>query len=752
MATLRIQPDRKITGIMSPGRGCGIQKSERHLSVGWQVKKGLQRYGERILGSFPPRISMPAIDYGAWIYALRAACASCLALYISFSLNLDGSHWAFVTVYVVGADRRSGQILAKSLARIIGTLVGAAASFVLVNAFAEERLFIIYLVVWLAICAFFSHYQRGHWAYAWVLSGYTAGIAGIPAALTPGLAFDVISSRAETVIIGVLCMSAVSMTIFPESVRPRLVKLVEATDKELFRILSTSLDLKSHSLKSHSSGIRQALSKLVANAVSIEDLRHGFAFEETGTGFSGANLGRFLLESFEVAILSTNLEKHLFSIRPSLENGTLPCLTGVIDRSYRAILTSVYPMDTKTRDIYERLGQELKTLQTSGYISVAGNRELLPTDAEVAVILQVRHLMACLLNYVETRSALFTKTPRRPGLAPKITAPIDTYVAAMAALRVLVAVGSAASFWIATAWPSGDIFVIWASLASCRFVIASNPAQATGAMFRGMLIATVPTYLFAFYLLPQMDGFVMFVLALFPFVFFGAGIGTSLNRGGEVVAAMYILAGGLDPANEMQYDVAAFFNGALATILGVGVVCLTHRLVFPTQANQRKVVTLQRLAQRTVRSIGQGKMTGIAYLGSVVIMLNDLFSLVDRPEESRHNRADWALDLCALGYEITNLQQVVGLLPIKLAYYKRRLALDIAGFLPEPSNAGLLTAKCTSEKACAYCSRLLAEVDPNSYLANHITSSLASFAAIRDRLKQQQPSDSLSVQSVSLPT
>ena len=220
MATLRIQPDLKIARIMSPGRGRGIQKAKRHFSVSWQVKKGLQRYGERILGSFPPRISMPAIDCGAWIYALRATCASCLVLYISFSLNLDGSHWAFTTCYVVGAERRSGQILAKSLARVIGTLVGATASFVLVNAFAQERLFFVYFVVWLAVCAFFSHYQRGHWAYAWVLSGYTAAIAGIPAALTPDLAFNVISSRTENVIIGILCMSAVSMTFFPESVRP----------------------------------------------------------------------------------------------------------------------------------------------------------------------------------------------------------------------------------------------------------------------------------------------------------------------------------------------------------------------------------------------------------------------------------------------------------------------------------------------------------------------------------------------------
>ena len=114
MAALRIQPDLKITGIMNPGRGCGVQKAERNFSVGWHVKKCLRRYGERILGSFPPRIRMPAIDYGAWIYTLRAACASCLALYISFSLNLDaapqgGARYP-VTTQILRVSRRSASL------------------------------------------------------------------------------------------------------------------------------------------------------------------------------------------------------------------------------------------------------------------------------------------------------------------------------------------------------------------------------------------------------------------------------------------------------------------------------------------------------------------------------------------------------------------------------------------------------------------------------------------------------------------
>ena len=753
MAASGESTDPTIIRIMNPGRGCGVLEAgerKRSFPVDCRLKKSIERFGRRILGSFRPQIRLPDIDYSTWTYSLRAACATCLAFYISFSLNLDGSHWALTTCYIVGSERESGRILAKSVARIVGTLVGATASFVLVNAFAQEGvLFICWFAVWLSVCVFFSHHERGHWAYAWVLSGYTTAIVGIPAALTPVLAFDIISSRAENIIIGVLCMGTVSMIALPESVRPRLMKLVKATDQQLFQLLSSCL-----CLECDPSRLGRALKTLTANGVSIEDLRFAFAFEETGTGFSRANLGRFHLECLDVAHSSGSLNLHLLSIRGLLADGELPCLRRALHRVHQALLASFHSLqDDKPRAVYAQLDQELKELHSAGCISVAENWRELPTETEVVGIVQVRRLMARLVNYLETRSALFTEGPGiRPASAAKITTPIDTYVAAMAALRVLVTVWSAAFFWIVTAWPAGDTFLTWVGLASCRYVIAPSPARATAAAFRGMLIAALPTYLITFYLMPQMDGFTMFVLALLPFLFFGVGIGTSLRRPVEVGAAILLIAEGLDPANEMQYDVVAFFNGVLATILGVGTVFLTHRLVFPGLANQRKAVALKRLTQRAVRCIDHGKISGIEFLGSVVIMLNDLLLLLDRPDEPNHNQADWALDLCALGYEVVTLQQAGADLPVRLAQYERKLILEIVGFLREPSDARFLAVRRVSEKAYYSCLRALETADEDSPLADHIASSLASLAFIRDRFDQPQLSALLSNGSLSLPT
>jgi uncharacterized membrane protein YccC len=292
------------------------------------MKIAREIYGTQFFAYFRSRLKIPTIDYDAWIYALRAACAGCLALYISFSLNLAGSHWALTTCYIVGSERQSGRILAKSAARIVGTLVGVMASFAMVNPFAHERwLFIFCFAAWLSLCVFFAHYQRGHWAYAWVLSGYTTAIIGVPAALAPDQAFSIIMSRAENVIIGILCMGAVSSIAFPETVSRSLVKLVQAADAELTRLLSACL-----SLESDYATRNNALKKLTANALAIENLRHGFVFEEIGHGFNRTNLRRFLLECLDLASFAGNLDIQLVAIRRLMDSGGLPRLNRAVCR------------------------------------------------------------------------------------------------------------------------------------------------------------------------------------------------------------------------------------------------------------------------------------------------------------------------------------------------------------------------------------------------------------------------------------
>jgi uncharacterized membrane protein YccC len=704
----------------------------------------------QIANFFGSRIKIPTIDYDAWIYALRAACAGCLALYISFSLDLHGSNWALTTCFIVGSERQSGRILAKSAARIVGTLVGVMASFTLVNAFAQERvLFICYFAAWLSVCAYFSHYQRGHWAYAWVLSGYTTAIVGIPAALAPNQAFSVIMSRAENVIIGILCMGAVSMIAFPETVSRSLVKLVQATDAELSRLLAACL-----SLESDYSGQSRGLRKLTANALCIENLRHGFAFEEIGAGFSRTNLRRFLLECLEVASCASNLDVQLVAIRRWMDSGALPHLNRALCRVREFVIASLGSSSNKTNSIEcELIDHELKELQSLAGIPKAGGEAAVERVEELAALIRVRQLVSSLRNFVQTRSEVFAETkPSRPPLMANLSAPIDEQVAATAVVRVFIAVGVGSIFWFATAWPAGDTFLIWVAIISCRTLIAPSPAKAARASFRGMVIAAVPSYFITFYVVPAMDGFAMFVLAIFPCLFIGVGIATSLRRAGEAVAAILVFGNGLTPENTMQYDVVAFFNGVLAMILGVGLACLVQTFVFPDNANRRMLAATKRLTHWIAASIGKGELTGIEYVGATARPLNDLLTEVDQLEKPEPGKADWAIDLYSLGHEIVNLQHARGHLTGSVADCGQRLIRDISSLLQDPSPSHLLVAKGASKNGYDSCLHALGTVDRNSTAADHIASGLASFAVIRHRLNQQPSIVEYTPESVRQPT
>jgi uncharacterized membrane protein YccC len=686
--------------------------------------------------SYRSQTKFPQLDYKAWGYALRATCAACLALYISFTLNLDGSNWAFTTCFIIGAERQNGRVLAKSVARIVGTLIGAAASFTFVNAFSQERvLFLSCFTIWLSICAFFSHSQRGHWAYAWVLSAYTTAIVGIPAALAPDQAFDVVCSRAENIIIGILCMGTITMIASPESVRPLLERLVIAMDQKLGNLLSNCL-----SLQCDRPSKARLLAGLAANAVSIEDFRHGFVFEETGSGFSRANLGRFQLQCLGVAEASSSLDAHLRPIRHLLESGELPYLHEALERSRQAVVRSFHSLKhLQTSPVCQRLDEQLRQLLISARVDGLTYHCESPDSAELVGLFKLSRLLVCLTTYFETRSALFAETPQPlPSLPAKITTSIDFSVAAKAVLRVCGTIGTASLFWIATAWPAGDTFLIWATIACTQSVITPDPARATDAKLRGMLPAALPAYIITFYLLPAVDGFAMFVLVLLPFVFVGAGIGASLGRNGEVTAAMIVLMNGMEPANEITYDVVVFFNNVSAIILGVGIVCVTHRLIFPSTPSHRKLAATRQLLRLTVRSITQRKVSDAEYLGRTVRTATDVFALSAQNKERDRMYFAWAVEIWELAYELVNLRSACEDAPSEIAHCGAALALAIANFLRQPSKRLLTLAVSVSEKGRTTCLEGLATTQPNSSSANPILSIAAGFMAIRYRLNEQK--------------
>jgi uncharacterized membrane protein YccC len=166
-------------------------------------------------------------DRSGLIFAAKTTASGLIALLVAFTFNLDQPYWALLTVFIVAQPRQSGQVLAKSFYRMVGTVIGAAVALVFVGLFAQERvLFLGALALWVGLCAFGSQYARNFAAYSFVLSGYTVAIVGIPGELDAGNAFYTATGRVTEVCLGIIVAATVNRIILPSSLGPQLWQAV----------------------------------------------------------------------------------------------------------------------------------------------------------------------------------------------------------------------------------------------------------------------------------------------------------------------------------------------------------------------------------------------------------------------------------------------------------------------------------------------------------------------------------------------
>lgn len=142
----------------------------------------------------------------------------CLALWVAFLLDLDEPYWAFTSAAVVSFPTVGG-VISKSIGRIAGSLLGAAASVLIAGQCLNDPwLFTLFIAAWIAICTYVSNHYQNNVAYAFALAGYTAAIIAFSTAESTDTMqiFDIAQARVCEVITGLLC-GAFMMMILPST-------------------------------------------------------------------------------------------------------------------------------------------------------------------------------------------------------------------------------------------------------------------------------------------------------------------------------------------------------------------------------------------------------------------------------------------------------------------------------------------------------------------------------------------------------
>lgn len=190
---------------------------------------------------------MNSIQTLGWLTGLRMALAGALAFYFCCALRWPDAYWSVVTVAAVTRPGVSNT-LAKVVARIFGTVVGAAAAYLILVFFMGHNLIVITLYFLVLIVPSYISLQKNLLSYAGIATNLTLTLV-MATSIFSGEPARTMVDRIFEVLVGVLCVGVVTALLaycFPQKKaegQSLVVKLREACS-ELKQWKSCGLQFK----------------------------------------------------------------------------------------------------------------------------------------------------------------------------------------------------------------------------------------------------------------------------------------------------------------------------------------------------------------------------------------------------------------------------------------------------------------------------------------------------------------------------
>ena len=154
----------------------------------------------------------------AFRYGLKFGLAGVLAVYISLLARLDKPGWALFTVFVLMVAQYVGAIAEKSIFRLIGTVVGGVAGYLITGEFEQDPVIFLALIG-LVVGACTALFGQSRYPYAFLLCGMTALVVASNGMAKPDDSWTFMLSRIEEVVVGIVVTMVVQSVIWPRYAR-----------------------------------------------------------------------------------------------------------------------------------------------------------------------------------------------------------------------------------------------------------------------------------------------------------------------------------------------------------------------------------------------------------------------------------------------------------------------------------------------------------------------------------------------------
>jgi len=528
-----------------------------------------------------PRKPFPGTNSVPWIFAAKTTASGLIALLVAFTFNLDQPYWALLTVFIVSQPLQSGQVLAKSLYRIIGTVIGAGVALLFVALFAQQRvLFLGALALWIGLCAFGSQYARNFAAYSFVLSGYTVAIVGIPGALDASNAFYIATGRVTEVCLGIIVAATVNHIILPSSLGPQLWQAVIGGSQALADYALAHFERRGDKAASRS--------KLLGQAFAIENLRASAIFEDREIRDCSDRL-RFLDTALIDAVgVAQPLGQQLNALerRAYNETGLADAIAGAT-AAIRAWRATAMDADALSRCLLRAQAQLPLVRQLCRDPSMPDEEVI----RRIAMITRLEEFFAVLTAYAEAYEAL-TSAPGTASRPIRFTHANDLLGALWTGLRAALAVFFVSGFWILSNWAHGPTAAILGAVATTRLATMTPAVPIAVAATLIFSLSTIPAFIIIDVLLPLAQGFAPFAIAVAPMLFVCAFLMAHKKTMliGYFSALLFASAGEFQ--NQMTYDPVGLLNTSIAAVIAAAAAMVLWAILAPQtpEAARRRFV------------------------------------------------------------------------------------------------------------------------------------------------------------------
>ncbi len=534
-------------------------------------------------------------DGQAVIYAAKSFAAAMLAYYLALSIGLQRPSWAIITVYIV-SQISAGASLSRSVYRLVGTVVGAAATVIIVPTFVNQPILCsVVLALWIAGSLCLSLLERTPRGYAFLLAGYTASLIGFPAVSAPGTIFDLAVTRVEEIAIGILCAGLIHRFVLP-------VRIAGRFNSTLAQTLATARQRIADTLAGKP--VAAETLRLALSLQFLQGINHHLPWDD---GLSVPHrqarkaihdrLARLLIVNGELydrlqrsgpppddlqALLA---EAEAWLTGPQAARSA-PSADGLLSRCERLIVR--YAADAQTMDealrlsLARHLAEAIRLLQESERLAKAVYRRrspALPPDAGAAK------------GYVFHR---------------------DPLSALRTSFGAFVIILSGCLIWIGSAWPDGGTAVSILGVCCSLFASFDAPAAHLVKYLIGCVWGVLFSLLYSFVLLPQVNEFALLAAVLAPVYLLAGSLqarpATTFMAMG-ITLTLPILC---ELGASYRGDFATAINTALALFIAVGYAAFGMRLLQTVQA-ETAIRRLLTLCQRDIRRAARGRLAHNAH-------------------------------------------------------------------------------------------------------------------------------------------